>query len=78
MSTPLVAELARLSQRRIELATQRAELNAQEVRFLDAALDAGETITSLAELYGFTRQAMGQRYRRLGGARELPAGRPRK
>lgn len=71
MSSHVLGELARLPER-------RAALDAQEVELIDAALDAGETLTSLAELYGFTPQAMGKRYRKLGGARELPPGAPRR
>lgn len=71
MKITVLAELAGLSRR-------RAELDARELWLLDAALDAGETLVSLAKLYGFTSQAMGQRYRRLGGTRELSPGRPRK
>lgn len=70
MST-ILDELARLPAR-------RAALDAREVELIEAALDAGETMKSLAKVYGFTRQAMGQRYRKVGGTRELPPGRPRK
>jgi hypothetical protein len=61
-----------------QLPVRRAELDVREIELIDAALDAGETLTSLAELYGFTPQAMGQRYRKLGGTRGLSPGRPRK
>jgi aryl-alcohol dehydrogenase-like predicted oxidoreductase len=62
----------------VQLPVRRAELDCREVELIDAALDAGETFTSLARLYGFTSQAMGQRYRKLGGTRGLQPGRPPK
>jgi hypothetical protein len=61
-----------------QLPVRRAELDRREVELIDTVLDEGETLTSLAQLYGFTPQAMGQRYRKLGGMRELSPGRPPK
>lgn len=62
----------------VELPIRRAELDRREVELIDAALDEGETLASLAQLYGFTPQSMSQRYRKIGGTRELRPGRPRK
>jgi len=62
----------------VALRIRRVELDRREVELIEAALDEGETLTSMAKLYGFTPQAMGQRYRKLGGKRELSPGRPRK
>ena len=61
----------------VALPVRRAELDAHEVELIDAAFDGGETLSSLAQLYGFTPQAMGKRYRKLGGTRDLAPGRPR-
>lgn len=71
IATRVTDELARLLM-------LRAELDAREVVLIEAALDEGETFASFARLYGFSRQAAGERYRKLGGARRLSAGRPRK
>jgi hypothetical protein len=62
----------------VQLPVRRAELDRREVELIEAALDDGETLTSLAQLYSFTSQAMGKRYRKLGGTRELSPGRSRK
>lgn len=59
-----------------QLPTRRAELDMREIELIDAALDLGETLASLAALYGFTPQAMGDRYRKLGGLRQIRRGRP--
>lgn len=58
-----------------DLSRRRAALDTREVALIDAALDAGETLSSLASLYGFTQQAMGKRYRKIGGTRILRPGR---
>jgi hypothetical protein len=47
-----------------------------ERQLIEAALDQGATLTSLAELYDMTRQGLAKRYRALGGHRELLPGRP--
>jgi hypothetical protein len=62
----------------IDLPRRRAEIDAREVVLIDTALEAGETLASLAPLYGFTPQAMSERYRKIGGTRPLRPGRPRK
>lgn len=52
---------------------QRARLELDERQLLEAALDRGETWESLAERLGWrSRQALQQRYRRLGGKRTWP------
>lgn len=51
------------------------EIDAAELILIEAAMDQGATITSLAVLWGITRQGAQQRYRKLGGVRVLPAGR---
>ncbi|WP_406693313.1 hypothetical protein REH65_33300 (plasmid) [Saccharopolyspora sp. ID03-671] len=56
---------------------QRARLELDERKLLEAALDRGATWESLAERLGWrSRQALQQRYRRLGGTRTWPTRRP--
>jgi hypothetical protein len=50
----------------------REDLDASEVRLIEAALDRGETFDSLGVACGFSRQGMRQRYQRLGGMRRWP------
>ncbi|WP_372672659.1 hypothetical protein [Amycolatopsis kentuckyensis] len=59
------------------LPRERGQLDRIELQLIEGALDRGATLTSLAERQGITRQTMSQRYRALGGARELSPGRPK-
>jgi hypothetical protein len=59
------------------LAKERARLDETELTLIDAAIEQGANITSVAELWKVSRQAAQQRYRKLGGTRELSAGRPK-
>ena len=47
----------------------RRELDATEVRLVEAGLDRGETFETLGAACGMSRQGMRQRYQRLGGTR---------
>lgn len=59
------------------LATERNRLDEVELTLIEGALTRGANISSIAELSNVTRQAAQQRYRKLGGTRELSAGRPK-
>lgn len=59
------------------LATERTRLDEMELTLIEGALTRGANISSIAELWNVTRQAAQQRYRKLGGIRELTAGRPK-
>jgi hypothetical protein len=50
----------------------RVDLDASEIRLIEAALDRGETFDSLGAACGLSRQGMRQRYQRLGGTRRWP------
>ncbi|MFD8494843.1 hypothetical protein [Amycolatopsis sp. NPDC059657] len=47
----------------------REDLDASEIRLIEAALDRGENFDSLGAACGLSRQGMRQRYQRLGGTR---------
>ncbi|WP_370964770.1 hypothetical protein [Amycolatopsis sp. cg9] len=56
---------------------ERRQLDQIELQLIEGALDRGGTLRSLGEQQGIARQTMSQRYRALGGTRELSPGRPK-